>query len=233
MLGESRRPLVDTWSVAQARLQRSALVVEDSNSLRALLASTLSNVGFLVTACANANEALKSFRKNDPDVVITDIDLGSRPNGVELATILRAQAPYLGIVFLTNYPSTKAFERTISPPANYAFLQKDLLTSTETLLQVIESALDDASKQKLVLTKDASNPLNVLTSTQLEIVRLIAAGLTNAEIADRREATLRSVERIISRIFELLEINDNPHQNPRIVVTNLYTRTFGYPTLDE
>lgn len=225
--------MADTCSVVKVHPQRSALVVEDSNSLRALLASTLTSAGFMVTACANANEALKSFRKNDPDVVITDIDLGSRPNGVELATILRAQAPYLGIVFLTNYPNTKAFERTITPPANYAFLQKDLLTSTETLLDVIESALDDATRQKLVLTQDFSNPLNILTSTQLEIVRYIAAGLTNAEIADRREATIRSVERIISRIFELLEINDDPQHNPRVVVTNLYTRAFGYPTLNE
>lgn len=215
------------------RNQRSALVVEDSTSLRALLAATLTSAGFKVTDCATANEAIKAFRRNDPDVLIADIDLGSRPNGVELATILRAQAPYLGIVFLTNYPSTKAFERTISPPSNYAFLQKDLMTTTQTLLEVIESALDDASKDKKILTRDSANPLNVLTPTQIEIVRLIAAGLTNSEIAGRRDATQRSVERIVSRIFEMLEINDDPHHNPRVVVTNLYTRIFGYPTLEE
>ena len=215
------------------RNQRSALVVEDSTSLRALLAATLTSAGFKVTDCATANEAIKAFRRNDPDVLIADIDLGSRPNGVELATILRAQAPYLGIVFLTNYPSTKAFERTISPPSNYAFLQKDLMTTTQTLLEVIESALDDTSREKVVLSKDKLNPLNALTATQIEIVRLIAAGLTNSEIADRRDATLRSVERIVSRIFELLGINDDPQHNPRVIVTNLYTRTFGYPRVED
>lgn len=215
------------------RTQRSALVVEDSTSLRTLLTSTLTNAGFKVTACASANEALKAFRRNDPDVLIADIDLGTRPNGVELATILRAQAPYLGIVFLTNYPSTKAFERTISPPSNYAFLQKDLMTTSEKLIEVIESSLDDAAGEKVILSNDSSTPLSRLTPTQLEIVGLIAAGLTNSEIAERRNATLRSVERIVSRVFEELEINDNPQHNPRVVVTNLYTRTFGYPTLED
>jgi DNA-binding NarL/FixJ family response regulator len=219
--------------MASPRVQRSALVVEDSNSLRTLLASTLTIAGFKTTTCASANEALKSFGKADPDVLIADIDLGTRPNGVELATILRAQAPYLGIVFLTNYPSTKAFERTVSPPPNYAFMQKDLLTSTEQLIQVIESALDDAAKQKINLTGEYKNPLDKLTATQLEIVRLMAAGLTNMEIAERRGATLRAVERLVSRVFEILEINDDPQHNPRVVVTNMYTRNFGYPDSHE
>ena len=215
------------------RPPRSVLLVEDTTAVRTLLWSALTSHGFEVTACATSNEAIKAFNRVDPDVLIADIDLGDRPNGVELATILRAQAPYLGVVFITNYPNTKAFERTISPPPRYAFLQKDLLQSTDQLIEVVESALSDSGAPKVIVSDDSSHPFNKLTPTQLEIVRLIAAGLTNSEIAERRGGSLRAVERLITRTFEVLGVSDDPQHNPRVVVTNLYTRTFGYPVLEE
>ena len=219
--------------MASAKPTRSVLLVEDTTALRTLLASALETSGFDVTACASANDAIKAFPKADPDALIADIDLGDRPNGVELATILRAQAPYLAIVFVTNYPSTKAFARTVAPPPRYALLQKDLLQSTDQLIEVVESALSDAVDPKVIMRDDPDNPLGKLTASQLEIVRLVAAGLTNAEIAERRGSSLRAAERIVTRAFEVLDVNDDPQHNPRVVVANLYTKTFGYPVLEE
>lgn len=211
------------------RVVRRALLVEDVTPMRTLLAAALEGAGFSVVACSTSNQAIKAFGRFDPDVLIADIDLGDRPNGVELATILRAQAPYLGIVFVTNYPSAKAFERTISPPPGYAFLQKDQLDSTDRLVEVVESALDDAAAPRVVIADDATNVLNRLTANQLELLSLMAAGLTNAEMAQRRGSTVRAVERLVTRIFEVLELNDDPARNPRVIATNLYTRAYGYP----
>lgn len=219
--------------MSDVRPPRSVLLVEDTAALRTLLAEALRSAGFDVTACATASEAIKAFNRVDPDLLVVDIDLGDRPNGVELATILRAQAPYLGIVFVTNYPSTKAFERTITPPPRYAFLQKDLLDSTERLIEVVESALDDAEAPRVVISNEVNHPLNRLTPSQLEMVRLMAAGLTNSEIAARRGSSVRAVERLITRTFEVLGLNDDPQHNPRVLVTNLYTRAFGYPAREE
>lgn len=219
--------------MAAGKPTRSVLLVEDTTALRTLLASALETHGFVVTSCASANDAIKAFPKADPDVLIADIDLGDRPNGVELATILRAQAPYLAIVFVTNYPSTKAFARTVAPPPRYALLQKDLLKSTDQLVDVVESALNDAVDPKVLMRDDPDHPLGKLTTPQLEIVRLVAAGLTNAEIAERRGSSLRAAERIVTRAFEVLGVNDDPHHNPRVVVANLYTKSFGYPVLEE
>lgn len=209
---------------------RRAMLVEDTTPLRTLLAASLESAGFEVVACGSSSEAIKAFGKCDPDVLIADIDLGERPNGVELATILRAQAPYLGVVFVTNYPSTKAFERTITPPPRHAFLQKDLLDSTDRLIEVVESALNDATTPHVVARDGGDDVLNRLTATQLELLGLMAAGLTNAEIAQRRGSSLRAVERLVTRVFEVLELNDDPQHNPRVVATNLYTKAFGYPS---
>jgi DNA-binding NarL/FixJ family response regulator len=217
--------------VAEAELKglRRALVVEDSTSLRVLLASALEAAGFTVTVAASPSKAIRLFGRADPDVLIADIDLGERPNGVELATILRAQAPYLGIVFLTNYTSAKAFERTIAPPPRYGFLQKDMLDSTDRLVAVVESVLDDAESPQRISADVDDNPLNALTAQQLDVVRMMATGMTNSQIAEARSTSLRAAERLVTRIFDALRFDDEKHGNPRVLAVNLYTRTFGYP----
>ena len=215
------------------RPSRKVLLVEDQTPLRTLLADALTKADFDVTACSTSKAALTAFDKMDPDLLIADIDLGSRPNGVELATILRTKAPYLGLVFITNYPSIRAFERTITPPERYAFLQKDLLDSTDRLLEVVESALTDSAAPERDVVSEGDSPIFSLTPTQLEILQAIASGLTNAEIAQRRESSLRGVEKMVARTFEALGLNDDAGTNPRVLAANMYTRTYGYPAREE
>ena len=74
---------------ADTRPLRHALVVEDSASLRALITGAVTSLGFVVEAVADAKAAMRIFPSLDPDVLIADVDLGSRPNGVELAHILK------------------------------------------------------------------------------------------------------------------------------------------------
>lgn len=215
------------------RPARKVLLVEDQTPIRTLLAETLQRAGFEVTACPTSKAALAAFPKIDPDLLIADIDLGSRPNGVELATILRTKAPYLCLLFITNYPSIRAFERTITPPERYAFLQKDLLDSTDRLLEVVESALTDVEVPQREMNAVGDAPIFTLTPAQLEILRAVAAGLTNNEIAQRRSSSLRAVEKMVGRTFEALGLSDDAGTNPRIIATNMYTRTYGYPVRED
>ena len=66
---------------------RRVLVVEDQPAMRVLLCDMLAHRGFEVTGAADAAEATTLFAGTDPDVLLTDIDLGSRPSAAELATI--------------------------------------------------------------------------------------------------------------------------------------------------
>lgn len=205
---------------------RRVLLVEDQAAIRTLATTVLRSAGFEVFAAATAAEAIADFTGIDPDVLVADIDLGERPNGVELATILRAQAPYLSIVFLTNYPAALAFERTISPPKGYAFLQKDMLESVDRLLEVIESSLQDATAPR----RDSSqtdDALARLTTSQLEVLKMTAAGMTNPQIAEAKGISVRAVERQLNRIFAALGLDDSVG-NSRVVAANMYTRRFGY-----
>ena len=196
--------------------------------VRSLVELSLRTEGFAVESVPNARQAVKDFDAIDPDVLITDIDLGDRPNGIELAAILRTQAPYIGVVFLTNFPSMDAVDSSLKPPPRSSFIHKSAVDGPGVLRQAIESSLDD-SADPLVLGLPEDHPLSALSATQMSLLRLVAEGWSNAQIAERRGGTLRATERLLSRTFRSLDIPDDGSVNARVTATRLYVRTFGVP----
>lgn len=196
---------------------------------RGLLKESLEAAGFRVTALASAREAIREFDRVDPDALVVDIDLGDRPDGVDLAVLLRAQAPYLGVVFLTNYPSIDKVEGGFQPPPGASFLNKGTLDDSADLVAAIEASLDDAAEPITVNAELEDHQLGELSGQQMAVLRLIAEGCSNAEIAERRGITVRSAERLVSRTFTALGIDDDVRVNPRVAATRIYVRTFGVP----
>ena len=156
---------------------------------RGLLKESLEAAGFRVIAVESARHAIKEFDRADPDALVVDIDLGDRPNGVDLAVMLRAQAPYLGVVFLTNYPSIDKVEGGFQPPPGSSFLNKGSLENSAGLVAAIEASLSDEAES----------------------------------------VTVRSAERLVSRTFTALGIDDDSRLNPRVAAARMYVRVFGVP----
>jgi DNA-binding NarL/FixJ family response regulator len=217
MAGETKRPL------------RRALVVEDNAALRALITGAVASLGFDVDTVADARAALRAFAQGDPDLLIADVDLGSRPNGIELAHILRSQAPYIGVVFLTHYPTPEAAAQQLVLPERSAFVNKSSLTDLDDLARSIESALSDEGTPESIVASTEVNPLAALTPGQMGVLADVAAGYTNAEIAVRRGSSVRATERMIARTFEALGLSEDPTHNPRVVAAMLYARHAGIP----
>ena len=142
--------------------------------MRALVERSLQDDGFVVESVPSSRRAIREFEAIDPDVLVTDIDLGERPNGVELATLLRAQAPYLGVVFLTNYTSMDAIESKVTPPEHAAFVHKGSIEETSQLRLAIDSALDDSSEALVLAAKGDDDPVARLSATQLSVLKQIA-----------------------------------------------------------
>jgi DNA-binding NarL/FixJ family response regulator len=217
MAGETKRPL------------RRALVVEDNAALRALITGAVASLGFDVDTVADARAALRAFAQGDPDLLIADVDLGSRPNGIELAHILRSQAPYIGVVFLTHYPTPESAAQQLVLPERSAFVNKSSLTDLDDLARSIESALSDEGTPESIVASTEVNPLAALTPGQMGVLADVAAGYTNAEIAVRRGSSVRATERMIARTFDALGLADDPTHNPRVVAAMLYARHAGIP----
>ena len=201
---------------------RRLLIVEDNSSVRALLEGAVRGMGFDVEAVADSRAAILSAGTFDPDVVILDVDLGDRPNGVELGHLLRMRSAHLGIVFFTHYPSRSLARGDLDLPAGSAFVNKSSLTNPDELRRAIESTLSDSSEPVTVARDVPDNPLVRLTRRQLEVLSDIASGYTNAEIAERRQRSLSATERLVARTFTALNIPDDSTRNPRVLATRLY-----------
>lgn len=236
---------------------RTVVLVEDHALLRSLVAEALATAGFVVHQYTAAGTVLAELDRIDPDLVISDVDLGSRPNGTELAVILGAAHPVLPVMLLTNYPSAAVIPGGAALPKNVVVVDKNALDSVEELVGLVEAVLTGtrstagrstagrpAGTRPIRATADsdgahandgtrdsgaASDPIRCLTRHQLETLRLIALGLSNGEIAARSDIGLRSVERSIGRLFDSLGLLPDAAVNPRVAATRLYIAAFGIP----
>ncbi len=207
---------------------RRVILVEDQPLVRMLVAETLRHAGFDVSEHADAASALEVVDGFDPDVLVADIDLGSRPDGIELAVILRARLPQLGVMFLTNFPRAASAPRRAAVDGAL-YVPKDAVDSPQHLVHQVEAAVRAERAAPDALAVDSAGALAALSRGQLEVLSALAEGCSNEEIARRTGRTLRAVERMLARTFERLGVNNHPESNPRVVAANLYTRAFGHP----
>ena len=211
---------------------RTALVVEDHALMRALVADALTHAGFEVHARSSASEAIADFDLVDPDILITDIDLGARPNGIELATILQARAPHTAVVYLTNYPRSAAPLNVPGIVAGASFINKSAIDSVDDLVGIVEATLAEHPVTVDVDHSDAETLIASLSPAQLDTLRGIALGWSNGEIARRRGTSVRALERTVARTYEALGLANDATVTPRVAATNLYVRVLGLPSVE-
>lgn len=206
------------------------LVVEDHALMRSLVAEAFGRRSFETASASSANEALELAERFDPDLLVTDIDLRQRPNGVELATILRLRAPHVAVMFLSNLSRHAAAMQARSTVEGASYVNKAAIDSVDELVDAAEAVLADRPVARETVGKDGQARLLGLTAAQLETTRLLAAGLSNAEIARRRSVSVRAVEKSVERVFTALGIAGGERTTPRVAAATLYTATFGDPT---
>lgn len=204
-------------------------MVEDHALMRSLVAEAFGRRGFETAAADSAGEALALAEGFDPDLLVTDIDLRQRPNGVELATILRQRAPHVAVMFLSNLSREAAAQQSRSTVEGASFINKAAVESVDELVDAAEAVLADRPVAREPDASDAQARLLRLTAAQLETTRLLAAGLSNAEIARRRSVSVRAVEKSVERVFTALGIAGGERTTPRVAAATLYTATFGDP----
>jgi len=205
---------------------RRVLLLEDETLTRLLLAEMLTKAGFDVVACANSQEAITAFKKCDPDALIFDINLDDGTSGIDLMRSLLLQAPYMAGVLLSNF--SIAPDKRATDLKDIAYLRKCDLIDQTILLDTLEQVLSNSVREEESAAGQLT-PLDSLSSTQLDVLRYIAEGLTNQEIARRRETSLRAIEQVVNRLFASLGIKSDPTSNPRILAARLYISSLGMP----
>ena len=192
------------------------LLVEDEDFTRTMVSEMLSASGITVLSVPSVAEALKSMHEFDPHVVLTDLDLGHGPDGADLLTKVAEERPWTGMVVMTAHASPElAINDASRIPEQAGYIVKSEIHSIQNLISVIQESIimpgnfnssDGANEEKITIT-----------TTQAEILRMIADGLSNTAIAEARGITLRAAEALIQRTFLALGVSGDSTINPRVV----------------
>ena len=193
-----------------------------------LIASALESANFEVAKASNVASARLEIEEFDPDVALIDISLGDGPNGIDLANMLRESRPDIGVLILTKHPDNRTAGLRENLPAGCGFLRKESIGDLVLLIESIDMVLSDNSsaiRQDL----DPDRPLAALTSKQIEVIRMVAQGYTNAEIAARVGVSNSAIEQRLASIFRALGVADLPGISPRSEAMRLFIQAVGLP----
>jgi DNA-binding NarL/FixJ family response regulator len=187
------------------------LIVEDEPLIAEDIQGYLEESGFGVVGIAhNATMALELLATAKPDALLLDINLGSSPDGIELAGIIR-QKYQLPFVFLTSHADKGTLERAKQTfPAGYLlkpFDGSDLMTSLEIAL-FNHFNQQQTSKQDFTQEEFNAKLPNSLSEREYELLVLLKTGKTNKEIADDLFISINTVKTHLQHLFEKLDVRN-------------------------
>jgi DNA-binding NarL/FixJ family response regulator len=177
------------------------------NGIAALLA-TQEDMN-LVAQASNGKEAIQQFRAHKPDITLMDLQMPVM-NGLDAMTAIRGEFPDARIIMLTTYTGDVQVMRAMQTGAR-AYLLKSLLDKE--LLETIRAV----HAGKKALSAEASYELaehatdESLTPGEIDVLRLIAAGNANKQIAALLSITEETVKGRVKNILAKLGANDRTH----------------------
>ena len=201
------------------------VVVADDHSLtlQGVSDSLISHGISIVGRGRSAGEAVALVKEQKPDALVTDLDFGPGPTGLDIAESLRATLPKLGIVVLSAYGDPRLHSESLTKaPAGLVYLIKQQVHSTAALADAILVSIDKAAK-----AERGELPTINLTSAQISVLRLVAKGLSNSAIAEELSVTEDSVSKTINRMLKRLGIQQNATVNSRAALLQSYFDMVG------
>jgi len=214
-------------AVAQTTSPAIRVAIVDDHRMTAFsLRDSLESRGIEVVAVEHkASDAARALAESGCNVLVTDLDLGVGPTGIDLALLAKRRHPQLGVVLLTAYEDPKLLEPSFPLlPRSFVYLVKQQLTRSSDLTAAIGLALAYARGD----IEPPERRRFPLTMSQAKILRLVARGLSNQAIADELSMTLDSVNTSIKRLARTLGIRRETGSNLRVLLTQHFFDLIGY-----
>jgi len=206
---------------------RRVLLVDDDVLVRSLVGDLLQRSGFDVRSCSDVTQARQVVEEFDPDLAILDVNLGAGPTGVQLGYVLRQVHPGVGVMYLTRYPTALVTEPGLAEHiAESVVVSKDDVSDPEVLISAVEMALR-GSRAAGVSEEGTDAAIRQLSRTQLQVLELLAQGLTNSSIAELRNTSERAVEKHVKLIYENLGLETQGPHNARVLAAKKFLEAMG------
>lgn len=171
------------------------LIVEDNPRLRPALRQGLeaTRAVQVVGECASGEEALALCAASTPDVVLMDVQLAGAMNGIQAAVAIRRDFARMPVVFYSIQDDDSYYRdfRRSGILSHYAYVRKSNYLLPDMILPLLQDACNGRSfidpeietRVQEVRQKDEQDPLALLEPNELAVIRLLAQGLTNEQIA--------------------------------------------------
>ena len=170
---------------------RTALVVDDEQSVREVCTALLQRLGFNVRTAVDGRAALEQLRHIGPvDLLLTDIVM-PRLSGVELGHRVTAMYPHTTVVHMSGFPG-------------------DLTGAGDELL-FLQKPFTAAELEELLTPPDARVAEVTLTVREREVLRLLAEGETNEDVGRRLSISAAAVQEHVRSAMEKLDAETRTH----------------------
>ncbi|ALG12125.1 response regulator transcription factor [Kibdelosporangium phytohabitans] len=218
--------------------QLRVVIAEDNYLVREGTRRLLADSGLVdvLAAVGTADELRDAVRRLRPDAVLTVIRMppSHHMEGIDAAHAIRADHPGTGVAVLSQHTDASyALALFRDGTADLAYLLKDRLDNVEDLIRALRevaqggSVVDPLVVEALVTrhTRTAHSPLATLTPRELDILREMAQGKTNAGIEQAVHLSASTVEKHVNSIFNELELAEQPvHRRVAAVLAFLRER---------
>ncbi|QBX55355.1 response regulator transcription factor [Nocardioides seonyuensis] len=216
------------------------VLAEDGDLLRAGILALLESYEDLeiVATATSLPELLSAVAEHEPDVVLTDIRMPPdfTDEGIRAANQLRQTHPGTGVIALTQYSDVEyALDLVRDGSDGRGYLLKERVAAVDELVAAIRtvaaggSVIDQLVVDALVATSTRRHDsvLDRLTKRELEVLAMVARGMTNGSIAAALVISERSVEKHINSIFSKLDLPADSPVHRRVAATLVFLSEAG------
>jgi DNA-binding NarL/FixJ family response regulator len=210
------------------------MLADDSLLVREGLARVLTRLAHQVVATAShADQVLGLVNRHRPDAIVMDIRMPPThtDEGLRLTAKIRERHPLIAVLVLSQYVEP-AYAATLLEEggARVGYLLKDSVFAPATVDEALRrlheggTVLDPDLVRHLIRTPRSDDPLGRLTSREIDVLALMAQGLSDRGIAERLHLSQPTVSTHSQNLFRKLDLPNDPTDNRRVNAVLRYLR---------
>ena len=163
----------------------------------------------VVGEASTGREAIDQFRKHRPDVTLMDLQMPDM-NGIEAIIAIRGEFPEARIIVLSTYSGDVQVVRALKAGARAYLLKGNVNKELLATIRAVHAG-QKRIPQEIACDLAEHTGEDDLSEREIQVLRLVAAGNANKEIAAQLELAEDTVKRHVTNILSKLRANDRTH----------------------